>query len=85
MDENMFNTLSLVGKADFIQKQGNFVEAEDYYSYRIVKYAVDNHHVEIVYDFSNTILSVEFTESKAINPEISSQLESSLGDTLSPE
>lgn len=81
MDENEFENLSLEGKADFVMKNASFVEAEDYYSYRILHYALETHHVELLYDFSNKLISVEFIEKKPPEKYIATQLESRLGDT----
>lgn len=81
MDDNAFENLSLEAKADFVKKNASFVEAEDYYSYRILHYALEKHYVELLYDFSNKLLNVEFVEKKPPENYISSQLESFLGDT----
>jgi hypothetical protein len=64
MNQAMFNNLSLESKAEFIQKQGNFIEGQDYYSYRILWYTLDNHYVELLYDFTDRIVKVEFMEAR---------------------
>ena len=86
MDEILFNSLSLEAKAEFVQKRGVFVDAEDYYSYRILLYTMDSHKVELLYDFNNQIISVEFIEKKQRHPKIdlSDSLDLSLGIDLSP-
>jgi hypothetical protein len=80
MEETRFNNLPLEKKATFIRKHGNFVEAQDYYSYQVLFYSFENHIVELLYDFSNHIMSVEFVEQKNSESYISSQLESLVDD-----
>jgi hypothetical protein len=81
MDEYQFSKLSLEGQADFVKNKGNFIEAQDYYSYRVLLYDLDQHHIELLYDFTDRIVSVEFVEKKPSGNYLSNQLESYLGDS----
>jgi hypothetical protein len=80
MDEALFANLSLAGKAEFVKKNGNFVEAQDYYSYQVFLYTLENHNVELLYDFDEHLVSVEFVETKPPSDFLSRQLESNIGD-----
>lgn len=81
MDEIQFNKLTLQAKAEYVQQKGNFIEAEDYYSYQILRYALDTHHVELLYDYTHSVVSVEFVEKKDSEDYRSSQLDTFLGDS----
>lgn len=81
MDETFYNQLPLQDKVTFIQKQGNFIEAVDYYSFRILLYVIENHHVELLYDEEDHIVSVEFVENRN---ELPPELEANLSDSLEP-
>jgi hypothetical protein len=83
MNDYNFNNLSLAQKAEFVQKQGTFVEAQDFYSYHVLYYRLENHEVELLYDFTNQIVSVEFTEKKPPGDFLNDQLESTF-DEASP-
>jgi hypothetical protein len=75
--------LNLQEKAALIQKQGTFIEAEDFYSFRIFLYSVDQHRAELTFDQSGNIIEVEFVEKKdeqAISPQLDSSLEGLLDD-----
>jgi hypothetical protein len=80
MDEILFNDLTLQAKEKFVKEHGSFVEAQDYYSYRILLYSLDQHHVELLYDFSDDIVSVEFVEKKNPPDHLSKDLQSFLED-----
>jgi hypothetical protein len=80
MNEAMFNDLPLESKAEFIQKQGNFIEGQDYYSYRVLWYILDNRYIELVYDFTDRIVKVEFMEAKPEDTYLMSQIESKLDE-----
>jgi hypothetical protein len=81
MNDYDFDNLSLSQKAEFIKKQGTFIEAQDFYSYQILFYRLENHDVELLYDFTNQLVSVEFTEKKPLGDFLNDQLESSLDET----
>jgi hypothetical protein len=79
MDEVQFNNLTLQAKAEYVQQKGNFIEAEDYYSYQVLRFTLDAHQVELVYDYSHSVISVDFVE-KNDTEKYPSQFESFLGD-----
>jgi hypothetical protein len=64
MDQSSYNTLSLHDKAELVQKKGDFIEGEDFYSFKILLYTFQEHQVEITYDYSGSLISVEFVEEK---------------------
>lgn len=64
MDQSQYNNLSLQAKAELVQKKGDFIEGEDFYSFKILLYTFENHQVEITYDYSGSLISVEFIEEK---------------------
>lgn len=64
MDLSYYNQLPLRDKAEFIQKKGDFIEGEDFYSFKILLYTLEDHQVEITYDYSGSLISVEFVEEK---------------------
>lgn len=80
MEEASFNKLPLQEKAVFIRKHGDFVEGQDFYSYQALFYSFENHIVELLYDFSNQIMSVEFVEQKESETYVSAQLEHLIED-----
>lgn len=80
MDEALFSNLSLADKAEFVKKNGNFVEAQDYYSYQVFLYTLERHTVELLYDFDENLVSVEYVETKPPSDFLSRQLESNIGD-----
>lgn len=80
MDEGLFAKLPLADKAEFVKKNGNFIEAQDYYSYQVFQYTLERHTVELLYDFNHNIINVEFIESKPPSDFVSKQLESNIGD-----
>lgn len=64
MDLSYYNQLPLRDKAELIQKKGDFIEGEDFYSFKILLYTFEEHQVEITYDYSGSLISVEFVEEK---------------------
>jgi hypothetical protein len=64
MDQSKYNTLSLKDKAELIQKKGDFIEGEDFYSFKVLLYTFEEHQVEITYDYEGALVSVEFVEEK---------------------
>jgi hypothetical protein len=81
MNDQAFNQLNLQEKAALVQKQGTFIEAEDFYSFKIYLYSVDQHRAEVTIDYSGNIIDVEFVEKKH-ESDIPHQLDSSLGNML---
>jgi hypothetical protein len=81
MNDQAFNQLTLTEKAALIQKKGTFIEAEDFYSFRILLYTIDQHRAEVTFDHSNTVINVEFVENEnRISPHLDSSLEGLLDD-----
>ncbi len=78
MDETLFNDLSLDEKALFIQEQGQFIEAQDFYSFFILIYILNQQHIKLFYDFTGLLVSVESDQEITGENYLSSQLESSL-------
>lgn len=64
MDQSLYNSLSLQDKAKLVQQKGNFIEGEDFYSFKILLYTFQEHQVEITYDYQGALVSVEFVEEK---------------------
>jgi hypothetical protein len=64
MDQSYYNKLSLKDKAELVQKKGDFIEGEDFYSFKILLYTFQEHQVEITYDYDGSLISVEFVEEK---------------------
>ncbi len=60
LDDSRYQNLSLEAKAQLIQSKGTFIEAEDFYSFRIDFYTYNANSVEITYDYSGALVSVEF-------------------------
>lgn len=48
-----------------VQKKGDFIEGEDFYSFQILLYTFNEHQVEITYDYAGALISVEFVEEKS--------------------
>lgn len=80
MNETLFDELPLAEKAAFVQEQGQFIEAQDFYSFFILVYLFDKHHIKLLYDFSGLLVGIEDQEATA-ETFITGQLQSSL-DTL---
>jgi hypothetical protein len=79
MDEIQFNSLTLQEKAEYVQQKGSFIEAEDYYSYQVLRFTLDTRQVELLYDYTHSVISVEFVDEND-KEKYPSQLESFLGD-----
>ena len=84
MDQSNYDMLSLKDKAELIQKKGDFIEGEDFYSFKILLYTFQNHQVEITYDYAGALISVEFVEEKTSRHghELPSRLDDILDSTL---
>jgi hypothetical protein len=86
MDDALFMKLPLADRAEFVKKNGNFVEAQDYYSYQVFQYSLERHTVELLYDFDHNLINVEFTEAKHPSDFLTKQIEYNIGDpSESPE
>jgi hypothetical protein len=78
MDETLLASLSLAEKAEFIQENGQFIEAQDFYSFFILVYILNQQHLKICYDFTGLLVSIEGEKQGNAEDYISSQLEQSL-------
>ena len=65
-------------KEQFVLSKGRFIEGQDYYSFRILFYTLGNENVELVYDFSNQIASVDLVDKSQTPSHLISELESRL-------
>jgi len=62
MDETLFKSLSLSEKADYVKKHAEFVEAQDFYSFFVLIYLLNQQEYKLYYDFSGLLISVESEE-----------------------
>lgn len=46
-------------RADFIKENGQLIEVQDYYSFNIHVYLVGRLYMNLLYDFSGSLVSVE--------------------------
>ena len=81
MDETLFNNLTLAEKANFVQEKGQFIEAQDFYSFFILIYMLNQQQIKLLYDFSGLLLSVE-EEAEKGNPDHDNYLSSQFEDSL---
>ena len=75
MNEGLLNDLSLPEKADFVRQHGVFLEVQDYYSFFIHVYQVNKDHAKLVYDFSGSLVSIEYEVDSTGENYLSSQFE----------
>lgn len=59
MNESLFDQLPLAEKAAFVQEKGQFIEAQDFYSFFILVYLCNKRHIKLLYDFSGLLVGVE--------------------------
>jgi hypothetical protein len=81
MDETLFNNLTLAEKANLVQEKGQFIEAQDFYSFFILIYMLNQQQIKMLYDFTGLLLSVEEDQGKEYTEHenyLSSHLENSL-------
>lgn len=78
MDETLLNSLSLAEKAEFIQENGQFIEAQDFYSFFILIYILNQQHIKLCYDFTGLLVSIEGEKEGTVEDYLYSQLEDSL-------
>ena len=76
MNEILPRDLSLAEKADWIQKNGHYIEAQDFYSFFVLIYLLNNNHVKLLYDFSGLLISIESDEETHDDSFLSQQLQS---------
>lgn len=80
MDETLFDSLSLPEKASFVQEKGQFIESQDFYSFFILIYMLNQHQIKLFYDFNGLIVDVEQEKEMEEENYVTSQLESYLED-----
>ncbi|MGC1244209.1 MAG: hypothetical protein WA874_21640 [Chryseosolibacter sp.] len=78
MDETLFNSLPLSKKAEYVQENGQFIEAQDFYSFFILVYLLNQQEFKLFYDFTGLLVSVEASNETTGDTFLSSQLEESL-------
>jgi hypothetical protein len=81
MDETLFNNLTLAEKANYVQEKGQFIEAQDFYSFFVLIYMLNQFQIKLIYDFTGLLLSVE-AEPEKEDPENENYLSSQLEDSL---
>jgi hypothetical protein len=74
----LFSNLPMAEKAAWIKTNGQFLEAQDYYSFFIHVYQLNQEHVKLLYDFSGQLVGIESEQQSSRDSFLSSQLESSL-------
>jgi hypothetical protein len=65
MKETKFRDLPLTEKANLVREKGRFISAQDFYSYFILTYELTKHPVNLLYNFTGLLVSVE-TEEPAV-------------------
>ena len=59
MDQTLFEQLPLAEKASYVQEHGEFIEAQDYYSFFTLVYLLNKDQIKLLYDFSGLLVAVE--------------------------
>lgn len=59
MAEFALSQLSLRDQADWIERNGRMIIAQDYYSYFVVLYQLEDTTLRLVYDYSGSVLDIE--------------------------
>jgi hypothetical protein len=59
MNEILFDQLSLAEKAAYVQERGEFIEAQDFYSFFVLLYLLNKDQIKLLYDFSGLLVAVE--------------------------
>lgn len=59
MNEILFEELPLPQQAAQIQEKGQFIEAQDFYSFFTLVYLFNDRHMRLIYDFSGVLVAVE--------------------------
>lgn len=59
MKETKLKDLPLTEKANLVREKGQFISAQDFYSYFILIYELKKHQVSLLYDFTGLLVSVE--------------------------
>ena len=78
MKELSFDAMPLSEKAAFVHDKGQFLEAQDFYSFFFLIYSLNKQHIKLLYDFSGTLVSVETIDDSEKDNFITDQLQSAL-------
>jgi hypothetical protein len=78
MHENLAGDPGLSEKAAWIQENGQFVEAQDFYSFFVLIYLLNEKHIKLLYDFSGLLVSIESDEDTRDDTFLTQQLESTM-------
>lgn len=78
MKESSFQNLSLPEKESFVKEKGQLLEAQDFYSFFMVSYLVDQDPVRLYYDYSGKLVDVETGEPTATSRYAHEQIDLSL-------
>ena len=62
MKETSFKNLSLSQQESLVKEKGQLLEAEDFYSFFMVSYLVNQDPVRLYYDYSGKLVEVEAGE-----------------------
>jgi len=82
MEENLYSSPSLQEKAAWVQENGQFIEALDYYSFFILVYLLNTQHIKLLYDFSGSLVSIEAENDTGKDNFFTRQMMSSLDDSI---
>lgn len=62
MKETTFQNLSLSQKESFVKEKGQLLEAQDFYSFFMLTYLLNQDPVRLYYDYSGKLVEVESGE-----------------------
>lgn len=80
MKETSFQNLSLSQKESYVKEKGQLLEAQDFYSFIMVSYLVNQEPVRLYYDYSGKLVEVETGEQMGTSLYSEEQLSMSLSD-----
>lgn len=78
MKEVSFDAMPLSEQAAFVQEKGQFLEAQDFYSFFFLVYSLNKQYIKLLYDFSGTLIAIENVEEGTTDDFMTNQLMSSL-------
>ncbi len=81
MQKQNFINLPIEEQVLLTKRKGTLLELEDYYSYQIFKYTLEGERIDIVCDYSDHVISVEFAHTNSSDSFLADQLESKLDDS----
>ena len=80
MQESLFDQLPLAEKAAFIQEQGQLIDAQDFYSFFILVYLLNQRHIKLLYDCSGLLVEIETNEDRTKDSFLTRQFEASIDE-----